>query len=64
MDHRGIKYQVVQTNNSSEWRWTVFLAAARTESGLSNSKASATLKALNTINKTVRRSKSKERTAK
>jgi hypothetical protein len=61
VDHSGIEYHIVQTANPTGWRWTVFLDAARTESGLSNNKSTATLNALNTINKAMQRVKSKNR---
>jgi hypothetical protein len=49
MEHKGIKYQVVQTANPTGWRWTVQLADNRTKTGTSYSKGNAIFRAVAAI---------------
>jgi hypothetical protein len=40
MEHRGIKYQVLQTANPTGWKWTVWLDEKMTKIGECFQKAS------------------------
>jgi hypothetical protein len=53
VEHRGIKYQVVQTANPTGFRWTVQIDATRTRTGTSSSKGNAIFKAVCLINAVV-----------
>ncbi len=45
MEYKGIEYRVVQAANPTGWKWTVFLDATRTRTGLSSTRAHAVLDA-------------------
>jgi hypothetical protein len=51
VDHKGIEYSVVQTANPTGWKWTVFLDATRTRTGIAHSRAHAVLDAERAIDK-------------
>lgn len=45
MEYRAIEYQLVQTANPCCWKWTIFLDATRTRTGISLTRADAVLDA-------------------
>jgi hypothetical protein len=51
VDYKGIEYSIVQTANPTGWKWTVFLDATRTRTGIAHSRAHAVLDAERTIDK-------------
>ena len=54
MEHKGIEYQVVQTSNPTGWKWTAFLDANRTRTGVAISRANAVLDAERAIDKAMK----------
>jgi hypothetical protein len=59
MDYKGVEYTIVQTANPSGWKWTVFLDATRTRTGISRSKADAIRDAERAIDNAIERDKRK-----
>ena len=59
MDHKGIKYHVVQTANPTGFKWTVHLDETRTRTGQSYSKGSAILDAQKKIDRALKEQKAK-----
>ena len=53
MDHKGIRYQVVQTANPSGFKWIVHLDEIRTKTGVSYSRGNAIFHAVRAIDKAV-----------
>jgi hypothetical protein len=51
MEYKGIKYQILQSTDAQGWRWTVFLDANSTRSGISRNRSVAILDALRAIQK-------------
>lgn len=49
MEYKGVNYQIVQTADG--WRWTIFLDANSTKSGISRNRSVAILDALGAIQK-------------
>jgi hypothetical protein len=45
MEHKGVQYQVVQTANPTGFKWTVYLDANRTRTGVSHTMKFAILEA-------------------
>ena len=45
MEYRDIEYQLVQTADPCCWKWTIFLDATRTRTGISLTRADAVLDA-------------------
>ena len=59
MVYKDIEYQIVQTANPSGWKWTVFLDATRTRTGIATSRRHAVLEAERAIDKAMKRDKGK-----
>jgi hypothetical protein len=51
MKHNGVPYRVMQTVNSTGWKWTVELAAGRKKTGAAHSRESAILGAVRVIDR-------------
>jgi hypothetical protein len=51
MEHKGARYQVVETTNPKGWKWTVQLADGRTITGVSFSRGHAIFRAICAIDK-------------
>jgi len=45
MEHKGIRFEVVQTTNQCCWKWTAFLDAVRVRTGIALTRADAVLDA-------------------
>jgi len=54
MEHKGIKYQVVQTANPTGFRWAVQLDENKTKTGVSTSKGNAIFNAVSFIDRAIR----------
>ena len=54
MRYKGIEYTIVQTANPFGWKWTVFLDATRTRTGISRARADAVLDAERAIDKALK----------
>ena len=54
MNYKGFEYSVVQTANPTGWKWTVFLDATRTRTGIAHSRAHAVLDAERAIDKVMK----------
>ncbi len=54
MEYKGVEYSVVQTANPTGWKWTAFLDATRTRTGVAHSRAHAILDAKRAIEKAVK----------
>jgi hypothetical protein len=53
MDHKGIRYQVVQTANPAGFKWIVHPDENRTKTGVSYSRGNAIFHAVRAIDKAV-----------
>jgi hypothetical protein len=51
VEYKGINYQMLQSTGAQRWRWTVFLDAHSTKSGISRNRSVAILDALRAIQK-------------
>jgi hypothetical protein len=54
MEHKGIKYQIVQTANPTGFRWAVQLDENKTKTGVSTSKGNAIFNAVSFIDRAIR----------
>jgi hypothetical protein len=54
VDYKEIEYSVVQTANPAGWKWTVFLDATRTRTGIAHSRADAVLDAERAIDRVMK----------
>jgi hypothetical protein len=54
MEHNGIQYQVVQTANPTDFKWTVQLDENKTRTGVSFSRGDAILSAMRFIDRAIR----------
>lgn len=58
MEHRGIRYQVVQTGSPTGFLWTVYLNEKGTKTGVSFSRENAVFNAERAIDKALGRNPS------
>jgi hypothetical protein len=51
MEYKGIEYRIARTDSPPGWKWTLFLDAIRTRTGISSTRADAVLDAESAIDK-------------
>jgi hypothetical protein len=49
MDHKGVRYEILQTANPTGWKWFVYLPNGKTKTGVSHSKGTALFRAFKAI---------------
>jgi len=56
MDHKGLRYEVLQTVHPAGWKWVAHLSPTRTQTGFSSSKEVAISAAKRAIEKALKES--------
>jgi len=59
MEHKGVRYELVQTADPPGWKWVVHLSSMRTQTGFSSDKQLAIHAAIRAIDKALDREKKK-----
>lgn len=57
MEHRGLRYELLQMTSPSGWKWIVHLGPTKTQTGFSRSKDIAVFAATRAIDKAVEANK-------
>jgi hypothetical protein len=57
MEHKGIRYDVVQSASPRGWKWVVHLSATKTKTGFSYSKQLAAFAAIKAIDNALKEAK-------
>jgi hypothetical protein len=60
MDHKGVRYELLQTVHPSGWKWIVHLSPIRTQTGFSSSKDLAIHAAKRAIEKALKEAEDKK----
>ena len=60
MEHRGVRYELVQTVKPAGWKWVVHVNSIRTQTGFASDKQLAVHAATRAIDKVIDGEKKKE----
>jgi hypothetical protein len=57
MEHKGVRYELLQTSHPAGWKWVVHISATKTKTGFSHSKQLAKFAAIKAIDNALKETK-------